>query len=135
MTNRQSTPESTMNLATIQQHLVELTAAIATAAALVLTAMPVQAQSVRPREIDRAQAERLGLTLPCPRNQASGAEVDRARDRFNADFQRARASGERAPFQAERYGLTLPQPARQNQEATQSAGTPEPIVTAQASGG
>ena len=32
-----------MKLSTIEQHLVELTAAIATAAALVLIAMPVQA--------------------------------------------------------------------------------------------
>ena len=107
-----------MKLSTIQQHLVDLTAAIATAGALVLIALPVQAQSVRPREIDLAQAERLGLTLPCPRRQMSTAEIGKARDRLNADFQRARAAGERAPFQAERYGLTLPQSPSRSQGVT-----------------
>lgn len=98
-----------MKPATIERYLVELTAAIAAAAALVLVVMPVQAQNIRPRDLDHAQAERLGLTLPCPRSKPSGADTERARDRLNADFQRARATGERQPFQAELYGLTLPQ--------------------------
>ena len=107
-----------MNLAAIEHYLVELVATAAAAAALILIALPVQAQSVRPREIDLAQAERLGLTLPCPSRQLSSAEIDKARDGLNADFQRARAAGERAPFQAERYGLTLPQSPSRSQGVT-----------------
>jgi hypothetical protein len=97
-----------MKHAAIEHYLVELVAAAATAAALILTALPVQAQSLGPRDLNRAEAERLGLTLPSPRSQMNIADAGLARDRLNAEFERARAAGEREPFEAERYGLTLP---------------------------
>jgi len=92
----------------ITARITELTAGLALAAAVVLIAMPVQAQTVVERELDLAQAERFGLTLPSPKGMASADDLEQAKARNSAELQRSRASGERPAFRPESYGLTLP---------------------------
>jgi hypothetical protein len=123
-----------MKRAVIEKYLVELTTAIAAASALVLISIPAQAQSVRPREIDLAQAERFGLTLPCPKGTMNASEIGQVRARLNAEFQRARDAGLREDFHAERYGLTLPNTPARSTETARSAVSSGVDVTGQAPG-
>jgi hypothetical protein len=85
----------------IAPRITELTAGLAIAAAAILLAMPVQGQSFPERELDLAQAERFGLTLPSPKGLASEQDIEQAKAKRSAELQRTRASGERPAYRPE----------------------------------